>query len=83
VALNGRVSTQTTVAEIMTPKVVCVAPDHSVADCMELMTDNRIRHLVVQEFQRLAGLISIGDVVKAVIEDQQLTIEELNHYISG
>jgi CBS domain-containing protein len=67
----------------MTEKVICVSPDHSVADCMELMTKNRVRHLIVQESQRLAGLISIGDIVKAIIQDQQFTIEQLNQYISG
>ena len=83
VALKGRISRETPIQDIMTGKVICVSPDHSVADCMELMTKNRVRHLVVQESQRLAGLISIGDIVNAIIQDQQFTIEQLNQYISG
>ena len=83
VILKGRISRETRVSDIMTEKVISVAPDQSVGDCMEVMTESRIRHLVVQEAQRLTGVISIGDIVKAVIEEQQFTIEQLNHYISG
>jgi CBS domain-containing protein len=83
VILKDRISKETRIQEIMTEKVICVTLEHSVEGCMELMTESRVRHLVVQESQRLAGLISIGDIVKAVIEEQQTTIEELSQYISG
>jgi CBS domain-containing protein len=61
----------------------CVGPEHSIEDCMALMTARRTRHLPVLEDGRLAGLISIGDAVKAVIEDREATIEELSHYIQS
>ncbi len=83
VILRGKVSRETTVREIMTTEVICVSSKQSVDACMKLMTEHRIRHLPVVENGQLAGLISIGDVVKAVIEDQQFTIEQLQHYISG
>ena len=83
VILRGKVSRDTTVREIMTTEVVCVASRQSVDACMKLMTEHRVRHLPVVENGQLAGLVSIGDVVKAVIEDQQFTIEQLQHYISG
>ncbi len=83
VILRGKVSRDTPVREIMTTEVICVSSQQSVDACMKLMTEHRIRHLPVVENGQLAGLISIGDVVKAVIEDQQFTIEQLQHYISG
>ena len=83
VALEGRSSKQTPVREIMTAKVICVAPDQSMDGCMALMTEKRIRHLPVVVDRQLVGIISIGDVVKAVIEEQQFTIEQLTHYIQG
>ncbi len=83
VILRGKVSRDTPVREIMTTQVICVSSQQSVDACMKLMTEHRIRHLPVVENGQLAGLISIGDVVKAVIEDQQFTIEQLQHYISG
>ena len=67
----------------MSRPVVCVSSEQRMDSCMALMTENRVRHLPVLENERLAGLISIGDVVKAIIEDQQFTIEQLEHYIRG
>jgi len=81
VILHGKSSKDTPVREIMTQKVVCVRPDQSVEDCMALMTDKRIRHLPVLQDSRVIGVISIGDVVKEVISEQQFVIEQLEHYI--
>jgi CBS domain-containing protein len=83
VILRGKVSRDTPVREIMTTEVICVSSRQSVDACMKLMTEHRVRHIPVVENGQLAGLVSIGDVVKAVIEDQQFTIEQLHHYISG
>jgi CBS domain-containing protein len=83
VILRGKLSRDTRVRDIMRTEVICVSSQQSVDACMKLMTEHRCRHLPVVENGQLAGLISIGDVVKAVIEDQQFTIEQLQHYISG
>lgn len=83
IILMSRVSRETRVSEIMTPDPVCVSPVDSVADCMQVMTDRRIRHLPVLDDGDLIGLISIGDVVRAVIEEQQFLIEQLESYITG
>ncbi len=83
IILRDRASKQTPVGEIMTRRVVCVGPDEKFKKCMALMTSNRCRHLPVLEDDEIIGVISIGDVVKAIIEDQQFTIEQLEHYISG
>ncbi len=83
VILKGRHSKDTQVRDIMTRDVVCVTSDTSVDMCMSVMTERRIRHLVVRDKTRLSGVISIGDVVKAIIEDQQFTIEQLERYISS
>jgi len=83
VILHGKASKNIPVAEIMTSRVICVGPEQRMDACMGLMTRDRVRHLPVLENGRLAGIISIGDVVKAIIEDQQLTIAELEHYIMG
>ncbi len=83
VILRGKFSKDTLVHEVMTERVVCVHPGQTIEACMALMTEIRARHLPVTENGRLAGLISIGDVVRAVIEDQKYTIDELEHYISG
>jgi CBS domain-containing protein len=82
-ALMGKISKETQVREIMSDEVVCVGPKQTVDGCMALMSEKRIRHLPVLENEQLAGIISIGDVVKAIIEGQQSTIEELEHYITG
>jgi CBS domain-containing protein len=83
VVLLGRVSKETSSRDIMTVEVVCVSPEQSVDTCMGLMTQKHIRHLPVVVDDRLAGLISIGDVVKAVIEEHKFAIEQLEHYIMG
>jgi CBS domain-containing protein len=83
VILLGRSSSETPVWQIMSSPVKTVSPDEDVHRCMELMTELRIRHLPVVEKNRLVGMISIGDLVKAVIEEQQQTITQLERYIAG
>ena len=83
VVLQGRSSADTPASAIMTAQVVTVAPDTPVPACMQLMTERRIRHLPVLEGGRVVGVISIGDLVKAVIADQQLELEQLQRYIAG
>ena len=83
IILLDRGSRETAVAEIMTAKLITVEPATTVTACMELMTDKRVRHLPVLEDGELIGLISIGDVVKAVIADQLALIDQLEHYITG
>ena len=81
VILMGRASDETPVWEIMTSPVITVGPDQTLDDCMRLVTAKRIRHLPVLDGGKVVGMISIGDLVKAVIEDQQHTIEQLESYI--
>jgi len=81
VALMERSSYNTTVSEIMTNKVLTVGLNNTVEDCLQLMTDRHLRHLPVLEDERLVGLISIGDLVKAAMEDQRLMIDQLQQYI--
>ena len=84
VTLKGRSSKNTPVEEIMSPDVVCIQPTQTIDDCMVLMTAQRIRHLpVVEEEGTLVGLISIGDVVKEVISEQEFVIHQLENYITG
>ncbi|EQD66944.1 signal transduction protein with CBS domain protein [mine drainage metagenome] len=83
VVLLGRASADTPVAQIMSSPVVTVSPDTNVQRCMVLMTERRIRHLPVVENGRVIGVVSIGDLVKSVIQEQQRTIEELESYIHG
>ncbi len=83
VVLLGRSSGATTVREIMTADVVVADPERSVQQCMSAMTEHRIRHLPVVDDGRVIGVVSIGDLVKAVIADQQATIEQLERYIAG
>jgi CBS domain-containing protein len=83
VVLAGRSSRDSPVSAIMTSHVVCVSPQRSVDECMALMTDKRVRHLPVIEQKRVVGLISIGDLVKETIADQQFTIAQLQSYIAG
>ncbi len=73
----------TQVDEIMTRRVITLEPEQTVEACMVLMTEKRVRHLPVVEEGRLIGIVSIGDIVKAIIEAQRLTIEELESYITG
>jgi CBS domain-containing protein len=81
VVLLGRSSADTPVWQIMTSPVITVSPDNSVQDCMRLMTERHIRHLPVMDGTRVVGMISIGDLVKAVMEEQQQTIQQLESYI--
>ena len=84
VILMGRASADTPVAQIMSSPVITVTPEEQVRRCMELMTGKRIRHLpVVDAGGRMVGLVSIGDLVRAVIEEQRETIEQLERFISG
>ena len=83
VILLGRSSAETCVWEIMTSPVVTVGPGEDIHRCMELMTEQRIRHLPVIEEGRMVGVISIGDLVRAVIEEQQETITQLERFITG
>ena len=83
VILKGRSSKDTLVKEIMTEHVIYTDPNNSVEACMGLMTENRIRHLPVMEENCLVGLISIGDLVRSTIAEQQLVIQQLESYISG
>jgi CBS domain-containing protein len=83
VALAGRSSKDSPVRAIMTSNVVCVRPSNTVEDCMGLMTERRVRHLPVVENGRVVGLISIGDLVKATIDEQEFTINQLKNYIAG
>lgn len=82
VILKGR-SQETSIQDIMTTHVVYVSPDQSIEECMALMTAKHIRHLPVMDGERLCGMLSIGDLVKAVIAEQKLVIKELERYISG
>ncbi len=82
VALQGRSSRDTKIKEIMTTRVAYARPEQTVEECMALMTDKRIRHLPVMDGDKLLGVISIGDLVKAIIEEQQHVIEQLEQYIS-
>jgi CBS domain-containing protein len=83
VILQGRSSLNTPVKEIMTQQVFYVRPDQTIEECMALMTDKRIRHLPVLEDDRLIGVISIGDVVKAIVSEQRVTIQQYENYILG
>ena len=83
IVLKGKFSKDVPVHEIMTADIVRIGPDRDVEYCMELMTDNRVRHLPVFENNRLIGIISIGDIVKAIIEHKEEIIEQLENYIKG
>jgi CBS domain-containing protein len=83
IILRERASRETPVREIMTEDVIYVRPGQTVEECMALMTDKRIRHLPVMEDGELIGVISIGDVVKAIISEQEFIIEQLVNYITG
>ncbi len=81
VYLKGKSSLDTAVRDVMVAPVICVRPDQSVDECMALMTAKRFRHLPVMDGDDLVGMVSIGDLVKSVIAEQQFTIEQMEHYI--
>jgi CBS domain-containing protein len=83
VALKGKSSKQTAVKEILSGQVIHVSPDHTIEECLRLMTDHRVRHLPVLEADRIVGIISIGDLVNWIINAQSSTINLLQTYISG
>jgi CBS domain-containing protein len=83
IILAGRRSRETPVRDAMTSRVLFAAPSETVEECMAVMTEKRFRHLPVVENDQLLGLISMGDLVKAVIAEQQFVIEQLEHYITG
>ena len=83
IVLQGRLSKDTPVSEIMTREPVTVTLDHDLEQCMELMTNERVRHLPVVEQGRMIGIISIGDVVKGIIDHKEFIIQELHKYIKG
>jgi CBS domain-containing protein len=83
IVLKGKFSKDVPVREIMTADIIRISPDEDVEQCMELMTDKRIRHLPVFKNDRLVGIISIGDIVKAIIEHKEEIIEQLEAYIKG
>lgn len=83
VILKGRSSKKTNIKQIMTTDVVCGRLDQNIEACMALMTQKRFRHLPITKEGKLVGVVSLGDLVKAVIAEQELVIEQLEHYISG
>ena len=83
VFLRGKSSKETAVKEIMTDKVIYVRPEQTVEDCMAIMTNKRIRHLPVLENDQLVGIISIGDLVREIMAEQEYTIHLLEQYITG
>ncbi len=83
VILQGRSSKTTQVSEIMSSPVIYVSPEHSVGECMQIITDHRIRHLPVMDGEQLAGIISIGDLVNWTLSAQRETIRHLESYITG
>ena len=83
VILKGKASKDTPVREVMTSRVVYVKPEETIENCMALMTDKRVRHLPVLEQNRVCGVLSIGDVVKAVISEKQFMIQQLENYITS
>jgi CBS domain-containing protein len=83
VALRGKTSRELKVREILSEQMIHVTPGHSVAECLRLMTDHRVRHLPVLDGEKIAGVVSIGDLVNWVISTQSTTIRQLETYITG
>lgn len=82
VALQGKSSRDLLVADVMTRQVLTVTPHCTMDDCMAIMTDHRVRHLPVLDGSGVVGIVSIGDVVKALLDEQRFTIQQLEHYIT-
>ena len=83
IILKGKTSAEAKISEVMVSNLITITPDHDTSQCMQLMTDKTIRHLPVIEGDKVVGVISIGDVVKSVIEEQQNVIQHLEQYIAG
>lgn len=83
VVLAGRSSRESSIRDVMTHTVICVTPEETIERCLALMTERRVRHLPVVERKELVGLISIGDLVRATIAEQEQVIEQLQHYIAA
>jgi CBS domain-containing protein len=83
VVLVGRSSRESPIRNVMTPSVICVPPEQTIDHCLALMTNKRVRHLPVAVQQRVVGMISIGDLVRATIAEKEQVIEQLQHYIAG
>ncbi len=83
VILQGRSSRDTLIKDIMTTRIMCAEPQHSAEECMAMMTEKYVRHLPIMEGDKLVGVISIGDIVKSIIEGQQLYIDQLERFVRG
>lgn len=83
VVLEGRSSKESPVRDVMTQAVICVPPERTIDECLALMTDKRVRHLPVFDHKQMVGMVSIGDLVRARIAEQEHVIEQLQHYIAG
>ena len=83
IVLKGKSSSNTPVKDVMSTNVLCANPDQTIEEAMALMTDKRVRHLPVIENGKLLGIISIGDLVKTIISEQEFIIKQLEHYING
>ena len=83
VFLEGKSTPKTPIRDIMTSHVICAPPDQTVEQCMAIMSENRIRHLPVLDEDRLVGIVSIGDLVKSIIADQNFEIKQLTHFVRG
>lgn len=83
IILEGRSSENTKISEIMSSEVITVGPDNRIEECMAMMTERRIRHLPVLDGDKVLGIISLGDLVKYIIAEQQFVIEQMERYING
>ena len=83
IVLKGKTSAESKICEVMVSNLITITPDNDISDCMHIMTNKTIRHLPVLDNKKLVGLISIGDVVKSIIEEQQSVIQHLEQYIAG
>lgn len=83
IILLGRTSLDTPVSEVMSKRVICTRPDQTVEECLAIMTARNVRHLPVLDRKTVVGIVSIGDLVKAVIADKEFVIEQLEHFIEG